>query len=304
MNPIQFLKFALGGLWRQKVRTALTLVGVTVGTCALAFSLALGLGLRAFIDKEFKGRDDFWRVLVRVDEPPPDENAIPERDKGKIAVTGEMSAGRRARLREALLDRYQATRPPTIPKLLTPDRIDAIAHLPGVAEVRTFRTGDGRLWADSADKPASASVTSGPLEDLAPRLLTGRLPESPDADEVVISEFALYQLGMPDDADLHGVLGMRVRLDVGGVKNAQSATLARVLLGSRPPEELTRGQMQALEKLTAALPGKIDAFGLSVAEKLELAKLLEPPAEPRRSVRSTLARPRVAPTACAGWCAS
>ena len=45
MNPVQLLKFAVAGLWRQKVRTALTLVGVTVGTCALAFSVSLGLGL-------------------------------------------------------------------------------------------------------------------------------------------------------------------------------------------------------------------------------------------------------------------
>src|SRR3954469_14870143 len=95
----ELLKFALGGLWRQKVRTALTLVGVTVGTCALAFSLSLGLGLRQFIETEFKGRDDFWRVVVRVDEPPPDENAIPERDKAKLDVKGEMSAERRGRIR-------------------------------------------------------------------------------------------------------------------------------------------------------------------------------------------------------------
>ena len=281
MNPIQLLKFALGGLWRQKVRTALTLVGVTVGTCALAFSLALGLGLRAFIDTEFKGRDDFWRVVVRVDEPPPDEAAIPDRDRAKLAVTGAMSDERRARLREALLDRYQSTRPPRIPKLLTPDRIDAIAKLPGVAEVRTYRSGDGRLWADTADTPAGVTATSGPLADLAPRLIAGRLPESPDADEVVVSEFALYQLGVRDDADLERVLGRPLRLDVGGVKNAQSFALARALIGHRPPEELTRGQMQVLEKITTALPKKIGAFDLSAAERLELQKLLDPPAEPR-----------------------
>src|SRR2546421_12965036 len=91
--------FALQGLWRQKTRTALTLVGVTVGTCALAFSLALGLGLREFIDTEFKGREDFWRVLVRVDETPPDESTVPPE---KLAVEGQMSAERRARIREAL----------------------------------------------------------------------------------------------------------------------------------------------------------------------------------------------------------
>ena len=110
MNFVQLLTFALGGLWRQKVRTALTLVGVTVGTCALAFSLALGLGLRAFIDTEFKGRDDFWRVVVRVDEPPPDEAAIPDRDRAKLAVTGAMSDERRVSGGAGGGDRTRATR--------------------------------------------------------------------------------------------------------------------------------------------------------------------------------------------------
>lgn len=277
MNPIQFLKFAFHGLWRQKVRTALTLVGVSVGTCALAFSLSLGLGLRAFIDTEFQGRDDFWRVLVRADEPPPDEAAIqPER----VAVRGNMSGERRARIREALVDRYQSTRAPRAPKLLTPDKLDAIARLPGVAEVRTFRTGEGRLWSDAADKPAVAFVVGGPLGDLAPRLLAGRLPESPDAGEVVVSEFALYQLGVRDDGELAAALDRTVRLEVGGVRNAQPFALARALLGSRPPDELTRGQTQALEKITATLPQKINQFDLSAAEKIELQKLLQPPADP------------------------
>src|SRR6266850_5911203 len=98
--------FALQGLWRQKVRTALTLVGVMVGTCALAFSLALGFGLRTFIDHQFKGRDDFWRVVVTVTEPTPDPKDVPAE---KAAVKGEMSDARRERLREALIDRYVST---------------------------------------------------------------------------------------------------------------------------------------------------------------------------------------------------
>ena len=54
-----------------------------------------------------------------------------------------------------------------------------------------------------------------------------RLPESPDADEIVVSEFALYQLGIRDDAELEKVLGRTVKLEVGGVKNAQSFALVR-----------------------------------------------------------------------------
>src|SRR5205823_8376450 len=107
MRVRELLRFAVGGLWRQKVRTALTLVGVTVGTCALAFSLALGFGLRAFIEREFKGRDDFWRVTVHPADPPADPNGVPPE---KVAVIGEMAAERRERLREALVERYAARR--------------------------------------------------------------------------------------------------------------------------------------------------------------------------------------------------
>jgi putative ABC transport system permease protein len=277
MNPIQLLKFALHGLWRQKVRTALTLVGVAVGTCALAFSLALGLGLRAFIDTEFKGREDFWRVLVRVDEPPPDEANVPPE---KVAVRGEMSDERRARIREALLGKYQQNRVQKPPKLLTAKELDQIAQLPGVAEVRTFTVGNGRVWLDAAERPAPALVVSGPLTDLAPRLTAGRLPASPGAAEVVVSEFVLYQLGVRDDADLEKVLGREVKLDVGGVRNAQPLALAQSLLGHRPAEELTRGQMLALAKLLAVLPTRLGALGLSDADQKEIRGLLEAPKEP------------------------
>ena len=54
MKPTELVRFAVGGLWRQKVRTVLTLIGVTVGTAALAFSLALGFGLRAFVENDLR----------------------------------------------------------------------------------------------------------------------------------------------------------------------------------------------------------------------------------------------------------
>ncbi len=146
--------------------------------------------------------------------------------------------------------------------------------------MRTFRTGDGRVWLDTADKPTGAFSVSGRLDDLTPRLIAGRLPSSPDADEIVVSEFALYQLGVRDDADVALAVGRAVKLEVGGVRNDTSLALARALFGARPQEEMTRGQIQVLEKLTTALPRKLDAFDLSAAEKAELQKLLEPPKEP------------------------
>jgi putative ABC transport system permease protein len=275
MTARELTRFALGGLWRQKVRTALTLVGVTVGTCALAFSVALGLGLRAFVDHEFQSRPEFWRVNVHVDEPPADPADVPPE---KIAVRGEVSAERRARLSEALVDRYVANRRRRPPVPLTPDRLAAIAALPDVAEVRTFRTADARVTAGGAGKPNLVTAVSGPLADLRPRLLAGRLPEA--ADEVVLSELALYDLGRGDDADLERSLGMGVRVEVGGVKHAPPLALARALTGRLPGDELTAAQAAALEKVAAALPGKLAAFDLSAAERAELERLLATKPDP------------------------
>ncbi|MBA4064093.1 MAG: hypothetical protein C0501_10350 [Isosphaera sp.] len=275
MTARELTRFALGGLWRQKVRTALTLVGVTVGTCALAFSLALGLGLRAFVDHEFQSRPEFWRVNVYVDEPPVDPADVPP---DKVAVRGDVSADRRDRLREALVDRYVSARRRRPPVPLTPDKLAAIAALPEVVEVRTFRTADARVTAGAAGKPNPVTAVSGPLADIRPRLLSGRLPEA--ADEVVLSELALYDLGRGDDAELERVLGLVVRVEVGGVKHAPPLALARALTGRLPGDELTAAQGAALEKVAAALPAKLAVFDLTPAERAELDRLLTAKPDP------------------------
>ena len=263
--------FALQGLWRQKVRTTLTLLAVAVGTCALAFSLALGFGLRAFIDHEFKSRDDFWRVIVHVDEPPADPKDVPP---DKSAVKGDMSDARRERLREALVERYLSTRQRKSPVTLTPDRLAAIAALPDVVELRTYRNADGRLMAAGSERPAVAYTVSGPLAELKPRLIAGRLPTN-GSKELLVSERAVYALGWRDGASLDRALGMPVRLTVGGVRNAPPLALARALTGRLPGDEMTAAQAAMLEKLAAELPKRLDGFDLTPAERAELKQLLE-----------------------------
>jgi putative ABC transport system permease protein len=271
MSARELTRFAIGGLWRQKVRTALTLVGVTVGTCALAFSLSLGIGLRAFIDKEFTGRDEFWRVIVHPKDSPNDSKDVPPE---KVTVHGNISDERKERIKEALVERYLATRPRRGPNALTPERLKAIGELPDVVEVRTFRSGEARVTAEGAPKPATGTVTMGALGDLQTRLLSGRLPRD-GANEVVVSEMVLYDLGFRDDADLERLLDLPLRLEVGGVRNAPPLALALALTGRRPIEEITVAQRAVLEKLVTALPRKLDAFDLTPAERAELMRFLD-----------------------------
>jgi putative ABC transport system permease protein len=276
MTVRELTRFALGGLWRQKVRTALTLVGVTVGTCALAFSLSLGIGMRAFIDKEFKERDGFWRITVHVGEPPNEATDAPPE---KVTVHGNISEERKERIHEALVERYLAYRPRRAPISLTPEKLAAIARLPDVVEVRTYRTADVRVTAPGAEKPAYGLAVSGSLADLQSRLIAGRLPAE-NAKEIVVNELVLYDLGRGDDADLEGSLGLEVQVEIGGVRNAQPLALARALTGRLPGEDVTAAQRDVLEKLTEELPKKLHAFNLTPAEQLELKRLLEAKRDP------------------------
>ena len=271
----QLIRFALGGLWRQKVRTGLTLIGVTVGACALAFSVALGLGLRAFIVNEFQGRDEFWRIRVHVGEVVPGASDIPPE---KIAVHGTMSDERRARIQEALTKKYLDETVHKPPVLLSSDKLAAIGALPGVKDVRTVRSASGRAWLGERSAPGFA--VAGRLDALSDRLIAGRLPQRDDAAEVVLSEFALYELGIRDDAQIEALLGQPIQVDVGGVQNAQPMALARALTGRLPGDDLSRTQAMALAKLTEQLPRSLDKFDLSAADRAALQMLLDRKPEP------------------------
>jgi putative ABC transport system permease protein len=158
--------------------------------------------------------------------------------------------------------------------MLTPERLKAIRALPDVEEVRTFRAGDGRIAMEGVARPAAPFTVAGPLADLAPRLLAGRLPD-PGAKEIVVSELVLYDLGFRDDADLTAILGREIALAVGGVKHAPPMALALALLGRLPGDELTAAQSAILERLARELPQRLGAFDLTSTERAELKRLLE-----------------------------
>ncbi len=97
-----------------------------------------------------------------------------------------------------------------------------------------FRTGDGRLWADSSERARNGLCSEAARSKTSARGSSrAGYRRSPDADEIVVSEFALYQLGMRDDADLEKAIGRTVKLDVGGV--SQRPTARAGPRADRPP---------------------------------------------------------------------
>ncbi|HSQ57715.1 MAG TPA: ABC transporter permease, partial [Gemmata sp.] len=129
-------------------------------------------------------------------------------------------------------------------------------------------------------KPAIADVAAGPLSELKPRLLSGALPSSTEAREIVVSELVLYDLGLTDDEELDRAIGLPVRLDIGGVRNAPPLALARALTGRLSGQDITVAQQAALEKLRAAIPEKLGHFALTATEQAEIRRLLDAKLDP------------------------
>ncbi len=283
MRTRDVFRSAVGGLWRQKARTTLTLLGVSVGACALAFSLSLGLGLRALIDTEFRSRDEFWWVTVFPKNrgiPAVEEKDIPPRE---IEVSDVVPAERRARMRAVLADRYRHLYRPDELVRLTPEQLAPLAALPGVAEVRTFRGGYGQMRI--GEKFADGMLYGGRLDQFDPplqsRLTHGRLPNPDAANEAVLSELTLYNLGFETDAQLTSAVGSTVRVVVGRSEFEKAGSLASVLAGpGEMKEAATKSQLETLDKIVAQLPGKIDTFDLTPLEKALVKAVMARPTKP------------------------
>jgi putative ABC transport system permease protein len=273
---------AFGGLWRQKARSALTLLGVTVGTSALAFSLALGIGLRAFVENEFKARRDFWTVNahpknwgrgdVTEEEIPPD----------RVEVPADLPADRRERLRKRLIDDYRNSHRPKRMTLVTQEHIDQFKRTPDVDDVIAYRVQYGQLTL--GEKLGNGAVYAGRLDDFEPSLeshvLFGRVPDPNADDEAAVSEYALFNLGLKTDAQMRAAVGQKLKVTFGVGEFAKAGSMA-ALLAPGAGADLNRTQAEILNKIVRQLPKQIDRFDLSEFEKAAVKAVMASAAAPK-----------------------
>lgn len=268
MRFLDLIRFAVGGLWRQKVRTALTVLGVAVGACSLAFSLSLGVGLRRVITNEFHSRPGFWQVQVHGGQERPAAAPAAEA-KVPPGVTG----ARAERMRELLAARGQAEVPKTPPVLLTPAKLQELAARPDVEDVRTFRHSYGTFRLGDKTRQSQFVATRCDRPEIAALVVDGRLPEEGAAREVLVPEWLLFDLGVLTDADLAGVIGRPLTVELGGTSDARQQSLL-ASMGRGLASALTLSQAAVLLKLLNELPRLIDHSALTAAEKEQVRKLL------------------------------
>jgi putative ABC transport system permease protein len=234
------VRLSLSSLWQQKVRTALTLAGIAIGTFALAVSLSLGRGFHEEVDRQLRHGDQLRQVWVYPNTRVVEQD-IPAR---QLEVPGDMGADKRDRLRKAILRRWPRGRKTKPPVLLTDENVARLRRLPHVESVTPMVVevcdiyltrdrplpeegaelvglpaapqGPGFLLALPALLPRSRSVSTFVArlsdDDLRERIVAGSYLSSPDANEVLVGEYLLYQLGIVNDAQVEQIIGQKLNV--------------------------------------------------------------------------------------------
>ncbi|MFL5240650.1 MAG: ABC transporter permease [Gemmataceae bacterium] len=266
MRFADILRMALAALGQQKVRTALTLLGVAVGSFVLVASLSIGIGVQDMILKEYRRNDQLRRITLwgGVSQEP----AVPA---AELEVQGEMDDAKRERLQSALRRRlgWKYSRPKAP---LTLERLHELAQMDHVVSVFPDLYAGGR--AILGKKTEEVQCTGIPADDshFSKRLIAGAFLQSNEGRGVVVSEYLLYRMGITSESDVQEVLGKPVRLEFRGY---QRSPMALVNLLNPGTDKVSLEESQVLEKVIRQLPTSLEKLDLTSPERDTLRALLK-----------------------------
>jgi putative ABC transport system permease protein len=267
MRLADILGLALSALWQQKVRTLLTTAGVIFGSFVLAASLSVDQGVQDTIERESRRSTE----LRKVDVQPQYEERESDIPAEEVQVKGRFRNARRERLRKALVKRRLTfgRRGPRVP--LTRERLRLLGTIEHVETVLPEISLSG--WANlvrQSHQTDVASVEPG-NEAIQKRIVTGRFFNATDERSALVSELLLYELGMTDDAAIDAAVGKSLRLEFQAVRYGAGLGLYLTKPGR---DNITRVENSALEKIKKQLPGRLDRFDITSAEKDALRRAL------------------------------
>jgi putative ABC transport system permease protein len=265
------LRFAVGALYQQKVRTLLTTLGVILGTFVLVASVSIGRGVRDKIMSLFQRHDQLRKIEVHPDYALEEED-IPE---NKLEVKGAVSDAKRQRLREALI-RYRSMNTPRGPKTpLTPERLTELSALDHVDRVTPQLEMPGSIRFGKHLEDVTTFALPPDNRRMRDRLIAGDAFQRADEPSVVVNEFLLYRWDIIEDADVAAVVGKKLRLDYRswGIRRPN---LLLALLGGEGSNP-DAAQKAVLEKAAKQVPAALAQMDLTPEERATLRDLLTAP---------------------------
>jgi putative ABC transport system permease protein len=264
------VRLSVSALWRQKTRTVLTALGVILGACMLAFSLSIGQGVKEALRRQFRNHEDLRRIQIYPGfGEQTDENGIPP---DAIAVKGDMSDERRARLRRQLVQNWHNanTRRALVP--IDREMLDRLAGIEFVESVVPNFNELGRL--SIGGKTIGVTLRPVAVENRAVphQIVFGAIPAANDSRSVLVHEFLLYQIGIRDDSAVTARIGKPIRLEVNNQRRGTPQFLS--MMGAQV-DTLSTEETQLLERVVKLLPLALERLELSTAEKAALRDLIK-----------------------------
>lgn len=257
---------ALSAPRQQPGRTALSLIGVVVGSLMLIFSLAAQRGIKEAVHRVFSMSDEMRRIEVWPNNLPP-ESEIPREE---IEVAGEMSEEKRTRIRQALIEKWQREHARNGGGI-TREQLRELESLPHVVKVVPDIVEP--CWATLGSQEQKTSIMGMPADhDMLPKRTTsGHVFASDDDTGVLVHEFFAYTWGAESEDEAQRLVGQTVRLEFRSRDEAVANTLA---FRSGRELELPADEVRALNSALDRIPGLVDSLPLPEDEKAVLKKLL------------------------------
>ncbi len=263
--------FGLSSMMQQKARTTMNLVGVAVGTFALAVSLAIGAGIETAVILQFRKDNALRKIEVHTGFGSDDKNIPADAPR----VEGKMSEERRKRIQRALTLRWQNEHDEKRLVLLTTESLEKIQKLAHVVEVLPVTNFQSRVA--FSGKGLDANVASLSPDDRLnrERVVLGKAFDSRTDRGVVVSECLLYEWGFHDETSAREAIG--AKLTLGGLVKQNEERRANWFL-----ERLAGGaglvapeQKEAFFRTLGKLPKVIANSNLEPGERALLEDLVD-----------------------------
>jgi putative ABC transport system permease protein len=269
MRGSDLLGIAFSALNRHKVRTILTLLGVAIGTFALASSLAIGRGVDNAILGLFRGTDSLRQVglYIRYETVAGD---VPLAEK---TPEGKMSAAKRERIEHALIRKWgnhNVTKPKARFNLESLDQLRGLKHV--IRVVPNINQFGFATLSDDGKQQEAWFASADPDGIYRSRLVAGQALSDDNARDAIVHEYLLYQMGIVAEEDVEKAIGRTIRVEY-RVNRGADFSLSRLLtFGSNG---FSTQESEALIRFLQRLTPIVKLLPVPSAEQAAFIKLLQ-----------------------------
>jgi len=234
----EFLAIAAANLWRMKLRTALTSIGVMVGVGALTSMLSFGFGMQRNVMAEFRRIGLFRTIQVL-----PGQEPVPGRERHRTAGRDSSAA----------------------PRALGNAALDTLAAVPGVALVYPQQSFDARITV--GDSTHGGVVQGLPVDFIQHRpfgtMHAGRFFAADSSHEAVVALSWAKKNGLPPDS----LVGRTLQIETAGSSQMIVAVAARLLAEYGVPEHVVARTVKLAGRMFGwGQPARVQVQVVGVAE--------------------------------------